>query len=30
MDPSGWQRVGKGLDSPMNHMVQEGALDDLD
>jgi hypothetical protein len=26
MDPPGWERVGKGVDSPKNHMAQEGAL----
>jgi hypothetical protein len=26
MNPPGWERVGKGVDSPENHMVQEGAL----
>jgi hypothetical protein len=26
MDPLGWERVGKGVDSPQNRMVQEGAL----
>jgi hypothetical protein len=30
MDPSGWEWVGKGVDSPEKHMVQEGALGDLD
>ncbi len=29
-DPSGWEWVGKGVDSPENHMAQEGALGDLD
>jgi hypothetical protein len=29
MDPSGWERVGKGVDSPKNHMAQE-ALGGLD
>jgi hypothetical protein len=24
MDPSGWERVGKGVDSSENHMVQRG------
>jgi hypothetical protein len=24
MDPSGWERVGKGVDSPENHTVQRG------
>jgi hypothetical protein len=26
MGPSGWEWVGKGVDSPENHMTQEGAL----
>jgi hypothetical protein len=26
MDPPGWERVGKGVDSPKNHTTQEGAL----
>jgi hypothetical protein len=26
MDPPGWERVGKGVDSPENHTVQEGGL----
>jgi hypothetical protein len=30
MDPSGWERVGKGVESPKNRTVQEGALGDLD
>jgi hypothetical protein len=30
MDPSGWEQVGKGVDSPKNHTAQEGALGDLD
>jgi hypothetical protein len=30
MDPFGWERVGKGVDSPENHMTQEGALGGLD
>jgi hypothetical protein len=25
-DPSGWERVGKGVESPKNHTMQEGAL----
>jgi hypothetical protein len=25
-DPSGWEQVGKGVDSPQNHMAQEGPL----
>jgi hypothetical protein len=25
-DPSGWEQVGKGVDSPKNHTVQEGPL----
>jgi hypothetical protein len=29
-DPSRWERVGKGVDSPENHKAQEGALGDLD
>jgi hypothetical protein len=29
-DPHGWECVGKGVDSLENHMVQEGALGDLD
>jgi hypothetical protein len=29
-DPSGWDLVGKGMDSPKNHMAQEGALGGLD
>jgi hypothetical protein len=24
MDPSGWEQVGKGVDSPENHMTQGG------
>jgi hypothetical protein len=28
-DPSGWEWVGKGVDSPENHLAQEGALGDL-
>jgi hypothetical protein len=30
MDLSGWERVGKGVESPENHMAQEGALGSLD
>jgi hypothetical protein len=30
MDPSGWEQVGKGLDSPENHTTQEEDLGDLD
>jgi hypothetical protein len=30
MDPSGWEQVGKVVDSPENHTVQEGALGGLD
>jgi hypothetical protein len=30
MDPSGWEQVHKGLDSPENHRAQEGALGDLE
>jgi hypothetical protein len=26
MDQPGWERVGKGVDSPENHTAQEGAL----
>jgi hypothetical protein len=26
MDPPGWERVDKGVDSPENHMVQEVVL----
>jgi hypothetical protein len=26
MDPPSWERVGKGVDSPENHTVQEGVL----
>jgi hypothetical protein len=26
VDPPGWEQVGKGVDSPKNHMVQEGSL----
>jgi hypothetical protein len=26
MDPSSWEGVGKGVDSPENHTAQEGAL----
>jgi hypothetical protein len=26
MDPFGWSRVGKGVDSPKKHIAQEGAL----
>jgi hypothetical protein len=26
MDPPGWERVGKGVDSPENRKVQDGAL----
>jgi hypothetical protein len=29
-DPSGYEQVGKGVDSPENHMAQEGGLGDLD
>jgi hypothetical protein len=29
-DPSGWEQVGKVVDSPKNHTVQEEALGDLD
>jgi hypothetical protein len=29
MDLSGWECVGKGMDSPENHTTQEGALGDL-
>jgi hypothetical protein len=29
-DPPGWEWVGKGVVSPENHTVQEGALGDLD
>jgi hypothetical protein len=29
-DLLGWELVGKGVDSPENHMAQEGALGDLD
>jgi hypothetical protein len=29
-DPSGWEQVGKGMDSPVNHTMQEGAHGDLD
>jgi hypothetical protein len=29
-DPSGWEGVDKGVDSPKNHMAQEGTLGDLD
>jgi hypothetical protein len=25
-DPPGWERVGKGVDSPESHTVQEGPL----
>jgi hypothetical protein len=25
-DPLGWERVGKGVDSPENHTMQEGPL----
>jgi hypothetical protein len=25
-DSSGWERVGKGVDSPENHMMYEGDL----
>jgi hypothetical protein len=30
MDPSGWEQVGKGVDSLENHMAQEGAPSDMD
>jgi hypothetical protein len=30
MDPSGWDRLGKGVDFPKNHTSQEGVLGDLD
>jgi hypothetical protein len=30
MDSSGWEWVGKEVDSPGNHTAQEGALGDLD
>jgi hypothetical protein len=30
MDLSGWERVGKWVDSPENHTAQEGALGGLD
>jgi hypothetical protein len=30
MDPSGWEQVGKGVDSPKNHTAQERTLGDLD
>jgi hypothetical protein len=30
MDLSGWEQVGKEVDSPENHTTQEGALGDLD
>jgi hypothetical protein len=30
MDLFGWERVGKGVESPKNHTVQEGALGGLD
>jgi hypothetical protein len=26
MDPPSWEQVGKGVDSPENHTVQERAL----
>jgi hypothetical protein len=26
MDPPDWEYMGKGVDSPENHTVQEGAL----
>jgi hypothetical protein len=29
-NPSGWEQVGKGVDSAKNHTEQEGALSDLD
>jgi hypothetical protein len=29
-DLSGWEQVGKGVDSPKNHTEQEGGLGDLD
>jgi hypothetical protein len=29
-EPSGWEQVGKGVDSPENHTVQEGTLGYLD
>jgi hypothetical protein len=29
-DPSGWERVGKGVGSHENHIAQEEALGDLD
>jgi hypothetical protein len=30
IDPFGWERVGKGVDSLENHTMQEGALGGLD
>jgi hypothetical protein len=30
MNPSGREQVGRGVDSPQNHMVHEGALGSLD
>jgi hypothetical protein len=29
MDPSGWEQVGKRVNSLENHTAQEGALGDL-
>jgi hypothetical protein len=29
MDAPGWERVGKGVESPENHTTHEGALADL-
>jgi hypothetical protein len=30
MDPSGWERGSKGVDSLENHIAQEETLGDLD
>jgi hypothetical protein len=30
VDPSGWEQVGKGMDSHEYHTAQNGALSDLD
>jgi hypothetical protein len=30
MDPSGWERVGKGVASPKNNTEEDGALGDPD
>jgi hypothetical protein len=30
MDPSSWEQMGKGVDSPKNHTAQDGALGGLE